>query len=189
MKLLAFSAGALALALVGCGERGSNASGPNAGAATTRATSSAQGVANEVPAAGTYEVWFGGDDGFLVVSRRMAPAEPATARFALKSLLAGPSDDEVAAGLFTAVPAGTELLGMDIDDGIATVDLSSAFENGSGSLAESLRLAQVVYTLTQFETIEGVSFRLAGEPVDLFGGHGIIVDRPQTRQDFEFLRR
>jgi germination protein M len=187
MKRLAFSVAALALVL-GCGERGSNASGPNSGAATTPATPSAQGVANEVPAAGTYEVWFGGNDGFLVVSRRRAPAEPATAHLALRSLLAGPSDDEIAAGFFTAVPAGTELLGVGVEDGIATVDLSSEFEEASGSLAETLRLAQVVYTLTQFETINGVSFRLEGEPVELFGGHGIIVDRPQTRQDFKPLQ-
>jgi spore germination protein GerM len=36
--------------------------------------------------------------------------------------------------------------------------------------------------------IDRVSFRLEGEPVELFGGHGIILDRPQTRQDFQFLR-
>jgi hypothetical protein len=46
------------------------------------------------------------------------------------------------------------------------------FEQGSGSSAEFLRLAQVVYTLTQFETIDRVSCQLEGEPVELFGGHG-----------------
>jgi hypothetical protein len=60
-----------------------------------------------------------------------------------------------------------------------------AVRAGQRSSAEFLRLAQVVYTLTQFETIEGVSFRLEGEPVELFGRHGIIVARPQTRQDFK----
>jgi spore germination protein GerM len=189
MKGLALSAATLALAFAGCGDRGSQASGSNSGAGTTQATSSDQSVAHETPAAGTYEVWFGGDEGFLVVSDRKATTAPVTARFALNRLLDGLSDEEAAAGLFTAVPAGTELLGMHIEDGIATVDLSSAFEQGSGSLAESLRLAQVVYTLTQFDTIEGVSFRLEGEPVELFGGHGIILDRPQARQDFDqFLR-
>jgi hypothetical protein len=111
------------------------------------------------------------------VSRRRAPAEPATAHLALRSLLAGLSDDEIAAGLFTAVPACTELLGVDVADGIATVDLSSEFEEAGGSLAETLRLAQVVYTLTQFETIDGVSFRLECEPVELFGGHGVPLAR------------
>lgn len=188
MTRLAFSAAALALALLGCGDRGGRTTAPNSGATTTRATSSAQG-ATEVPAAGTYEVWFGGDDGFLHVSTRKAATAPVTARFALTRLFDGPSDEDAAAGLFTAVPAGTELLGIEIEDGTATVDLSSDFEQGSGSSAEFLRLAQVVYTLTQFETIDRVSFQLEGEPVELFGGHGIMVETPQTRQDFKFLRQ
>ena len=47
------------------------------------------------------------------------------------------------------------------------------------------RLAQVVYTLTQFPTVDGVEFRLDGEPVDTFSGEGIVLDGPQTRKDYE----
>jgi len=43
------------------------------------------------------------------------------------------------------------------------------FEQGSGSSAEFLRLAQVVYTLTQFETIDRVSCQLEGEGTDRGG--------------------
>jgi spore germination protein GerM len=114
-------------------------------------------------------VWFAGSGGFLSVSKRqtnLEPEAPKVPKLALDSLLAGPSEAEAAAGVFTAVPAGTELLHLDIEDGIAMVDLSSEYEQGSGSWGESLRLAQVVYTLTQFETVETVDFRLrrrAGE--------------------------
>lgn len=66
---------------------------------------------------------------------------------------------------------------LKINDEIATVDLSSEYEQGSGSWAESLRLAQVVYTLTQFETFKRVNFRLEGKPVELFAGHGLILNR------------
>ena len=34
------------------------------------------------------------------------------------------------------------------------------------------RLAQVVYTLTQFPTVDGVVFSLDGEPIDVLGGEG-----------------
>jgi hypothetical protein len=49
----------------------------------------------------------------------------------------------------------------------------------------TMRLAQVVYTLTQFPTIQRVRFRIEGEPVTVFGGEGIIIDTPQTRGDYE----
>ena len=46
------------------------------------------------------------------------------------------------------------------------------------------RLAQVVYTLTQFATVEGVLFRLDGEPVAVpTSGRG-VVDGPVGRDDY-----
>jgi hypothetical protein len=46
------------------------------------------------------------------------------------------------------------------------------------------RLAQVVYTLTQFPTVEGVKFELDGEPVTVFSGEGVILDAPVDRTDY-----
>ena len=48
-----------------------------------------------------------------------------------------------------------------------------------------LRVAQVVYTATQFEGIERVAFKLDGDEVEAIGGEGVIVDPPVTRADFE----
>jgi spore germination protein GerM len=90
-------------------------------------------------------------------------------------------------GLGTAIPPETRLLGVDLDNGIATVDLSSEFESGGGSHSMFLRLAQVVYTVTQFPTVEAVQFRLDGEPVDVFSAEGIVLDKPVTRKDYEEL--
>ncbi len=49
----------------------------------------------------------------------------------------------------------------------------------------ALRVAQVVYTLTQFPTVARVAFRLDGEPVDAIGGEGVVVSPPVDRSDFE----
>ena len=46
------------------------------------------------------------------------------------------------------------------------------------------RLAQVVYTLTQFPTVEGVKFELDGEPVTVFSGEGVVLDDPVDRADY-----
>jgi hypothetical protein len=103
----------------------------------------------------------------------------------MEELLAGPTPEEEEAGLITGIPEGTSLLGLDIADGVATVDLSGEFDDGGGSLAMFTRLAQVVYTLTQFPTVEGVNFMLDGEPVEVFSSEGIVLDHPQTRADYE----
>ena len=109
---------------------------------------------------------------FVATAGRAATA-PAVARGALTELLAGPDDFETGIGMTTAIPAGTELLGIDITDGEATVDLSGEFQSGGGSLSMQLRVAEVVFTLTQFPTVETVSFELDGEAVEFIGGEGI----------------
>jgi germination protein M len=184
MKRIVLAIAALTLVLSACAGRGVGSLG------RPDEETSPPGASTPSPDDGTnertytYEVWFAGSEGFLFVSKRTAKLEPAVGRIALESLLAGPSETERTAGVFTAIPDGTELLDLDIEDGIATIDLSSAYEQGSGSHAEFLRLAQVVYTITQFETVQGVNFRLDGEPVEVFGGHGILLDRPRARRDY-----
>ena len=85
------------------------------------------------------------------------------------------------------IPAGSQLLGLTIEDGVATVDLTSEFESGGGSASMNMRIAQVVYTLTQFPTVKGVLFELDGQRVDVLGGEGVVVDEPVTRKDYRDL--
>jgi germination protein M len=106
---------------------------------------------------------------------------------AMRELLEGPTDQEREAGLSTSIPEGTTLNDITIQDGIATVDLSASFEAGGGSLSMAARLAQVVYTLTQFPTVDSVLFELDGEPVEVFGGEGLVLDHPVVRADYEDL--
>src|SRR5205823_236165 len=108
-------------------------------------------------------------------------------RAALTALLEGPSSSERKAGIGTTIPSSTTLRGLTIQDGVATVDLSGAYDDGGGSASERMRLAQVVYTITQFPTVQGVNFRMDGKAVTAFSGEGIVLDQPQTRGDYEDL--
>lgn len=130
-----------------------------------------------------YQVWFHNGDGLYVVHRTQ-DATPRVGTAALEALLEGPAPDEE---LNTSVPDGTQLLDLTIADGIANVDLTSEFESGGGSASMQMRLAQVVYTITQFPTVEGVRFSLDGEPIDVLGGEGVIIDHPLTRSDYADL--
>lgn len=126
------------------------------------------------------------DNAGLVPVLREIPKTPAVGSAAMAELLKGPNDDEMGArpAMYTAIPEGTRFLGLSINDGVATVDLSREFESGGGSASVIGRLAQVVYTLTQFPTVKGVKFELDGEPVRAFSGEGVILDQAVDRDDY-----
>jgi germination protein M len=134
----------------------------------------------------TYEVWFHQGEQ-LFVARRTVEATPRVGSAALDSLLAGPSASERSAGVQTQIPAGTQLLALSIANKVATVDLTSEYESGGGTASMTMRLAQIVCTLDQFQSVKGVLFQLDGRPVDVLGGEGIVIDHPLTCRDYRDL--
>ena len=120
----------------------------------------------------------------LAIAHRLV-AGPELLRQAIGELLAGPTLDERSTGLLSTVPPETELLDVNLADGVATIDLSSAYASGGGTLSMMARLAQVVFTATQFDTVDSVAFRLDGEPIETLGGEGLMLDGPQARMDID----
>lgn len=169
--------------LASCGSSGGSGSPSATGSAPT-----ASGSPSASPSAGT-------PTGVLVYLVRgeklgaggvtVTPVDAAVARAAVEALLAGPDAAATSGGLTTTIPTGTRLLDLAVHGSVATVDLSGAFTTGGGSLSMQLRVAQVVYTLTQFSGISTVAFRIDGVPVTAIGGEGIVVDPPVGRADFE----
>lgn len=184
----------LSLLLAGCGGQvGTTTSASTATAqppsGTTTApsvTTTSAGAATTSPAAPLVQVsaYFVQNEK-MVTAHREVPGALAVGEAAVNALLAGPTASEMAAGFSSDIPAGTSFLGLTIKEGVATIDLSSAYASGGGSLTMFLRLAQVVYTLTQFPTITSVVFSLDGKPVTVFSGEGLVLDHPQTRSDYE----
>ena len=147
-----------------------------------------------VPAS-EFELWFVQDErlswGATVmggdVPADIAADDPVTqnAAFWLQILFGGPMGPDQEVGATSAIPDGTELLGVSREGSVLEVDVSSRFESGGGSLSMQLRLAQLVYTGTQFEGIESARILIDGEQVDSIGGEGVDVSEPLTRRDFE----
>ena len=189
--------GGICLLAAGCGAPSSGALGP-APTATAKPSSPAvspgTGSANAAPSPSGQQptatptqgparqigvqTWFS-RNGKLFVTQRTVPATTGVGRAALDRMLTGPSAAEYAAGVRSRIPAGTTVRGVRISAGIATVDLSSSFESAASPSAMPLRIAQVVYTLTQFPTVTGVRFAINGQGVTVVGG--VPVQSPQTR--------
>jgi sporulation and spore germination protein/immunoglobulin-like protein involved in spore germination len=129
----------------------------------------------------------GGEPGVtgLVPVLRTVPQSPGVAKAAMTALLAGPTSAEAAdRTITTTIPDGTTLRGVSIRNGIATVDLSTEFDSGGGTASMRYRLAQVVYTLTQFSTVKSVVFQVEGQTVTVFGSEGILLEDPSKRADW-----
>jgi germination protein M len=168
-----------------------SAGGPNA-TGTPRATAptSTRKIALKV----YFPDYISSDDSapVLVPAYREVDQTVAVATAAVRQLLAGPTDAERAHNLTTGtlgtdIPEGTLLLGIKIQNGIATVNLSREFESSdrAGDLRSmSYRFAQVVYTVSQFPTVQRVNFQLDGKAIKAIDGTGKALDRPATRLDY-----
>jgi Immunoglobulin-like domain of bacterial spore germination/Sporulation and spore germination len=113
---------------------------------TVTETAATATVPNEAPAGLTLFFLRGGK---VAPVARSVVAGPQVGRTALTELFKGLLAEDRAAGVNTAIPPGTELSGLAIDDGLATVELSRPVPRPGQ--------AQIVYTLTQFPTVRRVS--------------------------------
>jgi len=116
-------------------------------------------------------------DGKIAAAQRpVAVEDNRPGRASLLALLDGTTDAEDDAGLMTAIPIGAELIDVTLDNatGVATVDLTDDMlspprSDEPDAEQEALiylgRLAQVVFTLTQFPSIDAVLFEIDGEPL------------------------
>lgn len=121
-------------------------------------------------------VWQTGGDGLLAQSARLIPLEetPITARRLVSATLAGPNAWET--GLTPVAPEGATdqmLLGVSIEEGCATLNLSSGFYEACAALtAEQERnLAYaLVNGLCTLPTVHCVRFQRDGQAVEYLAG-------------------
>jgi germination protein M len=185
---LLVSTSLLALLLAACGTDGQ----PSA-TKTPQPTASPQPTDAEPSGLAVYFLLEQLDDDppgpFLVPVYREAAMGNDPATTAMQVLVEGPTSDEKAGtpSISTAIPEGIEVLGVDVGNGLATVNLSGEYDDGGGSFGMFARLAQVVYTLTRLPAIEEVAFEIDGEAVTTFSSEGIELDGPQQRDNYQDL--
>jgi hypothetical protein len=101
----------------------------------------------------------------------------------LEQLAIGPSAQELADELTTALPPEVELEVSDVEQGTVTVDIAGPVDLPTG--AESrLAVGQIVLTATSLPDVEEVRLNFQGEPIDAPLPDGELTSQPLTADDF-----
>ncbi len=140
--------------------------------------SMAGGPTQEVP------VYFTGSRGTTPVTvavSRKVPADTQPLDYALYHLLRGPNDEESAKGLYSEIPKGTRLLGVEYGPEAVRINLSQQFTSGGGANTMQQRLKELQYTVRSIEKSRPVYVDIEGQELQVLGGEGIIVDEPINR--------
>ncbi len=122
-------------------------------------------------------------DGYLVPVSTDIKWEDGIARAAIMKLVSAVKGSELTqrTGLYSALPADTEVLGLTIRDGLAKVDLSAEALGCKSAEEEELMLKSLVYTLTEFNTVDRVQFMFEGDRVEALK-FGTDVAGPMERK-------
>ena len=96
-------------------------------------------------------------------------------------LLDGPTREERSRGLRSSIPSGVALNSTSVNGNVATVDVSRAFTVGSRQSLQA-RLAQLVFTATQFEGVASVRIAVDGRLLPRLGE--VALDPPPGRRAF-----
>jgi germination protein M len=133
-------------------------------------------------------LYYRDSDGYLVPVSVDIEWQEGIARAALERLI---SDDGLSAmaqdtGLYSAIPAGTRVLGLTIRDGLAKVDLSEEALSCGSAEEEELMVMSVVYTLTEFNTVDRVQFMFEGDVVESLT-FGTRTGSPISRENINAL--
>jgi hypothetical protein len=155
------------------------------GTAATPAAEASPTAAAGVPAS----VYLLRDDLIAPVHRIEVLAGGSIFDATLDDLLRGPLDAEAAAGYRTGLRqqgTRTDPVAIDAKSKTATVSLSSEFRSSDAEV-QARRMAQVVFTLTQFPAIQEVKFTLNGKALSALSGTGKKLKGAATRDDYSAL--
>jgi len=100
-------------------------------------------------------------------------------------LFKGTTSSESGKGLRSLIPEGTKLLSATVKDGVATINLSDAFQFNQFGIEGYLgQLEQLVFTATSFPTVKSVQFLIEGQRHEYLGAEGVWIGTPLSRDKF-----
>jgi len=118
----------------------------------------------------------------LIEVKRSIPKTLSLARETVNQWLSGPVDR--ASDAYAAVNPQTVLRDININNGVAIVDLSKQFLQKYSNVSPQTTLYGLVNTLTQFPTVEIVKIRVEGQEIDSYFG----IDLTNLRMRPDLIR-
>ena len=166
--------------------------GTESGPAEKPTTNTADTPAPEFPAAeqpaaeeakASTIVYYQDNYGYLVPVMCRVPLQDGIAKATLGMMIQSAGNDMQAArlGLRTVLPENTAI-DLDIANGLARIDLSKEVLNLPDAAAETNMVNAIVQTLTEFDSVERVTFLIGGQARDKLT-HGTDISGEFTRGD------
>jgi len=105
-------------------------------------------------------------------------------RFAVNSLIKGPKAEEKARGVYTEIPADSEVINITEMPDKVVVNLNSAYVTGGGTDSLYKRLYQLIKTAKLNSNLPVYLF-IDGQRADVVGGEGIMLSQPLSNSSLE----
>ena len=100
----------------------------------------------------------------------------------LTALLSGLTSNELNKGLLSLIPIGTEIRRITVSNMTATIDFNEALSfNNFGKEGLEAELKQIVFTATEFPTVDKVQILINGQKKQFLGAEGVFIGEPLTR--------
>lgn len=129
------------------------------------------------------KLYFPNQDATKVIpeERTVLITDAGIARVTMEELIKGPQDSR----LSRAIPEGTKLLNIKIEDNICYVNFSAELrdKHWGGSAGETMTIGAIVNTLTEFPGIQQVQILIEGKVGESIGGH-LELDQPLSRIEY-----
>ncbi|MCF6335756.1 MAG: GerMN domain-containing protein [Spirochaetales bacterium] len=104
----------------------------------------------------------------------------------LTALLAGLTSSELNKGLLSLIPQGTEIKGITISNGTATIDFNESLSfNSFGKEGLESELKQIIFTATEFPTVDKVQILINGQKKQFLSTEGVFIGDPLTRSSVQ----
>ncbi len=103
----------------------------------------------------------------------------------MEALLKGLTTAELNSGMLSLIPEDSRILSVAVKNEVAFIDFSEAFTfNEFGAEGAQASLKQVVYTATEFPTVETVQITINGKRRNFLVGEGTSIAAPLSRASF-----
>ncbi len=105
-------------------------------------------------------------------------------KYSVNSLIRGPRPEEKQRGVYTEVPASSEVINITEQPDKIIVNLNSSFVMGGGTESLYKRLYQLIKTVNLNSKIP-VYLYIDGQRADVVGGEGIMLSQPLTNSSLD----